>query len=322
MWQLHKAAHVQGFLIEDEPGDGDCALHSLKKCLPQITDSVQEMRGRLADHLLAELQTGTVALEIEVDRNMPGDPDAVRPVEGLDAEDAYAKAIVDLTAPHSKYWLRGPHDGAWIDFVAILSLAKIYRLDFAILNPNASWTVVRELEGQAAPNYARMALLQTPSLRRSTDKNRLSSEQREAVSNGSGHFMALRFLGPAEVPPRVATPSSDLSVPAEEIKAQIDRRSARITALADGTATTAEVDDFDRLMLERIVARSTVGHNEEVMRLQRAYSNFQNPVTPSWLRSDPHERPKPVAGEMSRRLALGPRTRTSGLPAYNRISMH
>lgn len=79
--------------------------------------------------------------------------------------------------------------------------------------------------------------------------------------------MALRPLGQAETPPPVATPPCDLSASAEEIMAQIDRRSARIAALADGTATTAEVDDFDRLMLERIVARSTMGHNEEVMRL-------------------------------------------------------
>lgn len=133
---------MQGLRIEDEPGDGDCALHSLKKCLPQITVSVQEMRVRLADHLLAELQTGTVALEIEVDRNMAGDPDAVPPVEGLEAEDAYATAIVDLTATYSKYRLRGPDGGAWIDSVAIMSLAKIYHVDSAVLNPDASWTVV------------------------------------------------------------------------------------------------------------------------------------------------------------------------------------
>lgn len=164
------------------------------------------MRRQLADHLLASLSDGSTELLLAVEANMA--PDAESGTESMDT----GGALNDLTEKYNAYRPFGVNGGkgAWVDPYALVALAKIYRVDFAILYPDASWTVIRERDGHPAPNCARIALLQTPA-RPASRRGRESGEGRsprlnhtasEELNNGSGHFMALRLLGSDEEPNR------------------------------------------------------------------------------------------------------------------------
>lgn len=133
---------------------------------------------------------------------------------------------------------------------------------------------MREQEGQAAPNCARVALLQTAPISRAAQKPegrrpRLSRDDAEALNNGSGHYMALRLLEPTQEPPALATPSRDLAAAVAEIGDQLARHAARVGALANGAATTEDVDDIDRLTLDRAVAYRNMPAAQAVAGLSR-----------------------------------------------------
>lgn len=53
--QIQAAAKVHGFVLDSVPGDGDCALHSLKRLLPYVEDSVKVMRLKMVSRLLEDM---------------------------------------------------------------------------------------------------------------------------------------------------------------------------------------------------------------------------------------------------------------------------
>lgn len=132
LWQLHHAANLFNYAIIDVPGDGSCGLYALKVALPAINDTIETMRHRLADHLIASLESGSTELLLAIEANMAPDSDDELD-EGMDASMAHTKAMRDLREKYNGYRARG--DGQRVlDPYALVALAKIYDVDFAVLN--------------------------------------------------------------------------------------------------------------------------------------------------------------------------------------------
>lgn len=243
------------------PKDGDCALYSIKACLPFITDSVNEMRNLIANKLIEELHEGTHALEIEVMINME---------EGnMDAATALSTALADLEEHYHAYRRRGRDGGPWIDPSALQAITKLYNCDITILSPDGSWTVVREHDDEAAPNVARIALPQTAARRvpalaeaaeRRQDNGPVSDAERrrrrrqaENLDNGGGHYRPLHRLKVGDPEPTITVPPRvDAEGALAQLTVQVERRRARVEALANGRRAISEVDAVDRLILKRL----------------------------------------------------------------------
>ncbi|EKC97533.1 hypothetical protein A1Q2_08148 [Trichosporon asahii var. asahii CBS 8904] len=146
--QIQAAARVHGYRIEEVPGDGDCAIHSIKRVLPSLTDSVAQIRANMVSRLLHDVQESNL-YEITV---------AAYEQEGVDVVEAMSKAERKLRRRFRKYRPIGPRGGEWIDNETLVGMARHYDMDVVILNTNASWTVVEATPGQAAPRRAHIAL--------------------------------------------------------------------------------------------------------------------------------------------------------------------
>lgn len=119
-------------VIGEFPGDGDCALHSVKRVLPTLTDAVADVRANLASHLLADLQ------ELELYAITVAEYER----KGEDIEDALSKAERKLRRRFGKYRRTGPRGEEWINNKTVVGLARHYHMDGSDPEPR------RELDGR------------------------------------------------------------------------------------------------------------------------------------------------------------------------------
>lgn len=139
--------------------------------------------------------------------------------EGLDVVTALEEAERKLRKCFRKYLPTGPDGGRWMDNETLVGLARFYHVDVVILNPDASWTVVEETPGQAAPHRAHVALAgeHYRPLVPLTDDSDLS-----AITSAQPQFLA-------------AT------------SAKLDQRRACLQAVERGTGLISAVDAVDQL---------------------------------------------------------------------------